>query len=132
MISIALINESFFFSPSGSSQSARPSGSGQSGKGQRGPTKRLDDNKRFAVDEVAKNGEPLASTENVTIFVNQCGIHIRDNITVITREWHKPKVADGAVTYVDERSKELLSNTVMTHFNLPDGFTEAKKLKIKH
>jgi hypothetical protein len=79
----------------------------------------LANHQRFTIDEVTEDGEPIAPKENVHLFVNQCGVIVRDNIPITTREWNKPKV-DG-VSYVDQRSKDLLWDTLLSHFNLlPD------------
>jgi hypothetical protein len=77
----------------------------------------LADHQRFKIDEIKEDGEPIAPKENVHLFVNQCGVIIRDKIPITTREWNKPKV-DG-VSYVDQRCKYLLWDTLLSHFNLP-------------
>ena len=91
------------------------------------------DHQRFTIDEVTEDDEPMAPKENVQLFVNQCGVIVRDNIPITTREWNKPKV-DG-VSYVDQRSKDLLWDTLLSHFNLPpecDGEDELeRRLKVK-
>jgi hypothetical protein len=89
----------------------------------------LSDNQRFTIDEVAEDGEPIAPKSNVHLFVNQCGVIVRDSIPISTREWNKPKV-DG-VSYVDQRSKDLLWDTLLSHFNLPPDLTESKLSKVK-
>jgi len=77
----------------------------------------LGDNQRFKIEEVAEDGEPIAPAQHARLFVNQCGVILRDNIPITTQEWNKPK-ADG-VSYVDDRSKDMLWNKLMTHFTLP-------------
>jgi hypothetical protein len=52
-----------------------------------------------------------------------------DNIPISTRKWNKPKV-DG-VSYVDQRSKDLLWDTVLSHFNLPPDLTASTLSKVK-
>ena len=82
----------------------------------RGPNQRLHDHQRFTIEEVAEDGKPIAPEKNVQKFVAQCGVFVR-TIPITIREWHKPK-ADG-VSYVDDRSKEVLWNKLMTNFTLP-------------
>ena len=86
----------------------------------------MGDHQRFTIDEVTKDEEPIAPTKHVKLFVNQCGVVVRDNIPITTREWNKPK-ADG-VSYVDQRSKDFLWNTLMTHFTLPPEEDEEQKV----
>ena len=71
----------------------------------------MGDNERFKNEEVAEDGKPIGPAQNAKAFVSQCGVIVRDNIPITIREWNKPKV-DG-VTYVDDRSKEMLWNTLM-------------------
>ena len=93
------------------------------------------DHQRFTIDEVTEDGEPIAPKVNVHLFVNQCGVVVRDNIPITTREWNKPKVDDGSVSYVDQRSKDALWDTLLSHFNLPpecdgeEGLSRRMKVK---
>jgi len=82
----------------------------------------LADHQRFTIDKIAEDGEPLAPKDNANLFVSQCGVIVRDNIPITTREWNKPKVDDGSVSYVDQRSKDLLWETLLAHFNLPPEY----------
>ena len=90
----------------------------------------MGDDIKFNIDEVTEDGEPIAPEQNARKFINQCGVIVRDNIPITIREWNKKKVEQG-VSYVDERSKNLLWDTLMSHFNLPEGLTDAKQLKVK-
>ena len=42
---------------------------------------------------------------------------VRDNVPISIQEWNKKK--DNAVSYVDDRSKDELWNSLMTNFSLP-------------
>ena len=86
------------------------------------------DHQRFTIDEVTEDGEPIAPKVNVHLFVNQCGVVVRNNIPITTREWNKPKKAVDGVSYVDQRSKDLLWDTLLSHFNLP---LECNRSKVK-
>ena len=84
------------------------------------------DHQRFTIDQVAEDGELIAPAKHAKLFVSQCRVIIRDSIPITTREWNKPK-ADG-VSYVDQRSKDFLWNTLMTHFTLPQEEDEEQKV----
>lgn len=99
--------------------------------GKRGAAKRLGAGEKFAILEVATDGEPIAPKENRRKFINQCGVVVRDQIPITTHQWHKPKVDDGRVTFVDERAKQVLWDTLMAHFILPADCDEATKEKVK-
>jgi hypothetical protein len=90
----------------------------------------LGDGIKYNIDEVAEDGEPIAPVQNARKFIYQCRVIVRDNIPITIREWNKPK-EDREVSYVDERSKNLLWDTLMSHFNLPEGFTDGQWLKVK-
>jgi hypothetical protein len=77
----------------------------------------LSDNERFKIEEVDADGKPIAPKRNADAFISQCGVIVRDSIPISIQEWNKPK-ADG-VSYVDDRSKETLWNTLMINFTLP-------------
>ena len=77
----------------------------------------LADHQRFTIDEVAEDGKPIAPAKNAKLFVSQCGVIVRDSIPITIREWNNQK-ADG-VSYVEDRSKDMLWNTLMTNFTLP-------------
>ena len=97
----------------------------------------MGDDIKFNIDEVAEDGEPIAPEQNARKFINQCGVIVRDNILITIREWKRAKglidgqLVDQGVSYVDERSKNLLWDTLISHFNLPEGFTDGQWLKVK-
>ena len=76
-------------------------------------------NQRLRIEDVAEDGEPTAPRKNAQLFVAQCGVIVRDTIPITIQEWNKPKKADG-VTYVEDRCKDELWNTLMTNFTLPE------------
>ena len=90
----------------------------------------MPDGIKYNINEVKEDGEPIAPAQNARKFINQCGVIVRDNIPITIREWNKPK-EDRGDSYVDERSKNLLWDTLMSHFNLPNGLTDAKQLEVK-
>ena len=82
---------------------------------------------RLTIEEVADSGEPLAPIPNCRKFVNQDGVIVRDMLPITITDWHKPKDADDEASYVREHTKDFLYDTLMIHFNLPEG----KKEKVK-
>jgi hypothetical protein len=78
----------------------------------------LGENERFTIEEIAADGKPTAPKRTADRFISQCGVVVRDSIPISIQEWNKPKADDG-VSYVDDRSKDELWNTLMTNFSLP-------------
>jgi len=77
----------------------------------------LDDNVRYAIEEVDIDGEPIAPDDVAKKFVKACGTVVRDNIPITVREWNKPR--HGGVTYVGDVAKNRLFQKVMHNFTLP-------------
>ena len=92
------------------------------------------DNAHLPIELVSLLGEPLLPSMNAKAFVSQCGVVVRDNIPITIREWNKPAKADG-VSFVEDRSKDWLWQSLMSHFTLPalatDELTQAMRLKVK-
>jgi len=86
---------------------------------------------RLPISTVKDNGEPLEPKENCRKFINQAGVLVRDMVPISIAEWHKPKDERDGASYVNKNTKKLLWDTLMTHFNLPENFTEGKKEKVK-
>ena len=82
---------------------------------------------RLTIEKVADSGEPLAPIPNCRKFINQAGLIVRDMLPITITDWHKPKDADDEASYVHEHTKDLLYDTVIVHFNVPEG----KKEKVK-
>ena len=78
----------------------------------------MGENERFMIEEIAADDKPTAPKWTANRFIRQCGVVVRDNIPISIQEWNKPKADDG-VSYVDDRSKDELCNTLMTNFSLP-------------
>jgi hypothetical protein len=77
----------------------------------------LVENERFTIKEITADGKPTAPKRTADRFISQCGVVVRDSIPISIQEWNKPK-PDG-VSYVDDRSKDELWNTLMKNFTLP-------------
>ena len=80
---------------------------------------------------IKQDGEPKEPAENCRKFTNQAGVIVRDMLPISIAEWHKPKKANEGASYVSEVTKELLWETLMTHFILPENFTEGQREKVK-
>ena len=83
----------------------------------RGPTKKLEDNIRYRIEEVAADGEPIAPIDVRQKFVKQCGVVVRDYVPITIREWNKPR--DPEVSYIGPVGKKCLFEKVMVNFTLP-------------
>ena len=54
------------------------------------------------------------------------GVLVRDRVPISIREWKKKK-DDPLISFVSERQKDLLWDSITAHFNLPAG-EDFKKL----
>ena len=75
------------------------------------------ENERFTIEEVEPTGKPYAPKRSRYTFINQCGVVVRDNVPINIQEWNKKK--DDAVSYVEDRSKDEIWNSLMINFTLP-------------
>ena len=85
----------------------------------------------MSIAEVANDGRPVKPEEIYTKYVGQCGVLVRDTIPITIAEWNKPKKANVGASYVEQRIKDLLWDTLLTYFSLPEGLPEKKKEKVK-
>ena len=113
-----------FFQPYGSSKS-----SGKMKK--RGPNKKLKQGVKYNIEACRPNGEPLAPKKIADKFVLQCGVLVTDQLPIKLQEWREPAKPRPDVTFVDKNQKDLLWDTLMEYFTLPDHFTEADVQKVK-
>ena len=73
----------------------------------------------YIITEVDPNtGEPLHPKDNAKKFVNHYGVLVRDRVPISVHEW-KQKNDDPLISFVSEREKGLLWDSVTAHFNLP-------------
>jgi hypothetical protein len=120
------MNRSFFFQPSGSSKSSTGS------RTVRGPAKKLKDGIKYKIDAIKPNGKPLAPKKIADKFIRQCGVLVKEQLPISLQEWREPAKPRPGVTFVDDRQKLLLWETLMEHFTLPDHFTDADVEKVKN
>ena len=75
----------------------------------------------YIITEVDPNiGEPLLPKNNAKKFVNHCGVHVRDRVPISVHEWKKRK-DNPLISFVSEREKDILWDSVTAHFTLPAG-----------
>ena len=91
--------------------------------------------KHYTFELILPTGEPKLPKKAVSVFKQQCGVLVRDNILINVRDWVKRKGANEG-DYVTERYKEGLWNELMAHFTLPEleDPTDTEKLtkQVKH
>jgi hypothetical protein len=85
----------------------------------------LDPNQKFTIDEIADTGKPITPEQHARMFVNQCGVLVRDHLPITIQEWNKPKKAGPEFTsYVDDDAKDNLWEKLISHFILPREYEE--------
>ena len=86
---------------------------------------------RLPIYTVKDSGEPMEPKTNCRKFVSQAGVIVRDMVPISIVEWHKPKDEENGPSYVHDHTKDLLWETLMTHFNLPQSLSDEKKETVK-
>ncbi|KAK1699311.1 hypothetical protein QYE76_016008 [Lolium multiflorum] len=97
----------------------------------RGPTRVLKGEGRLALTAFKDSGEPVEPKEFCRKFTSQSGVIVRDHVPISIQEWHKPKNPESGASYVNDAMKNLLWDTLMTKFSLPEDMTEGQKNKVK-
>ena len=98
---------------------------------------------KYNIEAIKPNGEPLAPKKIADKFIRQCRVLVKDQLPISLQEWREPAKDKGQkgkedaaprpdVTFVDKNQKDLLWDTLMEHFTLPDHFTEADVRKVKN
>jgi hypothetical protein len=77
----------------------------------------LEEHERYRIKEIGEDGEPIAPAAHANKFTRQCGVLVRENISITIREWKKIKTEP--VSYVHKRFKNMLWNKLMANFTLP-------------
>ena len=86
---------------------------------------------KYNIDSIKASGEPLTPKNIASKFVRQCGVLVKDQLPISIQEWKEPKTKRPDVTWVDDRAKQKLWESLMEHFTLPDYFTDADVQKVK-
>ena len=97
----------------------------------RGPGKKLKEGVKYNIDSIKASGKPLTPKNIANKFVRQCGVLVKDQLPISIQEWKEPKTKRPDVTWVDDRAKQKLWESLMEHFTLPDYFTDADVQKVK-
>ena len=77
----------------------------------------MKDREKFRNEAVRVDGRPMEPKKAADKFICQAGVLVREQILIIIEYWNKPKKGDG--TFVDDRSKETLWNSLLVNFTLP-------------
>ena len=122
MIYIALINETFLCQPSASNPIPT-----------RGPNQglKLPDGAKLPIEEVAANCRPEKPEGIYTKYVSQCGIVVRDMVPIIVAEWNQPKKKNIGATYLEQRIKDVLFDSMLESFSLPADLPQRRIDKVK-
>ena len=122
MICIALINETFFCQPSASNPIPT-----------RGPNQglKLPDGAKLSIEEVAANGRPEKPEGIYTKYVSQCGVLVRDMVPITVAEWNQPKKKNIGATYLEQRIKDVLFDSMLESFSLPADLPQRRIDKVK-
>ena len=87
---------------------------------------------KYNIDSIKASGEPLTPKNIASMFVRQCGVLVKDQLPISIQEWKEPKTKRPDVTWVDDRAKQKLWESLMEHFTIPDYFTDADVQKVKN
>ena len=69
----------------------------------------MSSDEKFEIIEIAPDGEPIEPIRTKRTFSAQCGILVRDKISINIQQWYKPaKDEDVEVSYVNDMQKEDL------------------------
>ena len=96
-----------------------------------GPGKKLKEGVKYNIDSIKANGEPSTPKNIANKFIPQCGVLVTDQLPISTQEWKETTKKHPDLTWVDDRAKDLLWESLMEHFTLPDHFIDADVQKVK-
>jgi hypothetical protein len=77
----------------------------------------LDDTVRYRIEVVGVDGKPQVPHDVAKKFLKQCGVLVRDYISITVQEWNRP--SGGGVPYVSDIAKDKLLAKLMSNFLLP-------------
>ena len=92
---------------------------------------KLEDGAKLSIVEVGDDGKPLKPENTCRKYVAQCGAIVRDIIPITLAEWNEPKKANVGASYVDDRLKQTLWDSILSDFSLPEGLPEKKLQKVR-
>ena len=91
----------------------------------------MKDGVKYNIDAIKPNGEATEPKKNAGKFIRQCGVLVKDKIPISIQEWKKAATERPDLNFIDQRAKDLLWESLMSHFTLPDHFTDADVQKVK-
>ena len=91
----------------------------------------LKDGVKYNIDSVKPSGEPRSPKNIANKWTSQCGVLVKDKLPISIQEWKEPWTKRPGVTWVDDKAKQDLWDSLMEHFTLPDYFTKADVDKVK-
>ena len=87
---------------------------------------------KLPILEIDDNGDPVAPKENRRKYINQAGVIVRDMLSITIQDWHKTAAANvDDPCYVHSITKDLLYDSLLSHFNVPQDLSDFKKKKLK-
>ena len=87
----------------------------------RGLKKKLPQDERFTIIEIARDGQPIKPLRTKEAFSAQCGVLVRDMIPISIELWNEPKKEEILqVSFVEDRQKEDLWKALKVHFTLAE------------
>ena len=76
-------------------------------------------NQRYRIEEIDKDGQPIAPQEAKSKFIQQCGVVVRDYVLITFQEW-KPIKGTPDSYVVGPVAKESLWKRLMKNFIFPE------------
>jgi hypothetical protein len=85
----------------------------------------------LSIDEVSIKGAPEKPEGIYTKYVAQCGVLVRDMVSITVAEWNQPKKANIGAKYLEQRIKDTLWDSMLASFSLPADLPQKRKDKVK-
>ena len=79
----------------------------------------MSSDEKFEIIQIARDGQLIEPYRTKKAFVAQCGVLVRDKISISIQQWYKPKNEDPEVSYVNEMQKNDLWTELKSNFTLP-------------
>ena len=79
----------------------------------------MSSDERFEIIAIVPDGQPIEPIRTKNTFVAQCGVLVRDKISISIQQWFKPATEDLEVSYVNDMQKNDLWTELKSNFTLP-------------
>ena len=73
----------------------------------------MKDGVKYNIDAIKANGEPITPKNIANKFIRQCGVLVKDQLPISIQEWKKPAKEGPDLTFVDQRAKDQLWESLM-------------------